>query len=155
MRYKTRLEQEDICMDTKTYLRQIERLDRKIQNKLSEIYQLKTMACSVAVSKDNDRVQTCPDKDRLGSTVAKIVDLEKETNTLMESFINKRSHIIEQIDGIEDTNMYHVLSARYVCKKNFDDIADEMFYSRMQVNRIHGKALLEFEKRYGEEYISL
>ena len=37
-------------MDTKTYLQQIERLDRKIQNKFSEIAQLKTMATSITVA---------------------------------------------------------------------------------------------------------
>lgn len=142
-------------MTTKSYLQQIERLEKMIQNKLSEIYRLKTMACSVSVSNNNERVQTSPDKDRLGSTVAKIVDLEHETDALVDSFIYKRNHIISQIDSMEDSNMYRVLSARYVSNKNFDDIATEMFYSRMQVNRIHGKALLEFEKRYGAEYLSL
>lgn len=142
-------------MDTKAYLKQIERLDRMIQNKLVEIYQLKTIACNATVSNENERVQTSADKDRLGSTVARIIDLEKETDMLVTDFVNKRKHIIEQIDRIEDINMYHVLSARYVAKKTFDEIADELNYSRMQVNRIHGKALLEFEKRYGHEYLNV
>lgn len=126
-----------------------------VQNKLAEIYKLKTMACSVTISNDQEKIQTSADKDKLGSAVAKIVDLEQETNALVDSFIDKRNHIIEQIDKMEDLNMYHVLSARYVGNKSFDDIATEMFYSRMQVNRIHGKALLEFEKRYGSEYLDL
>lgn len=141
-------------MVTKEYLGQLDRLDKMIQNKLSEIYQLKTMACSVTVSKNGERVQTSSDKDKLGSTIAKIVDLEQETDDLIDSFIDKRTHIIKQIDAIEDINMYHVLSARYVGKKTFDEIAAEMNYSRMQVNRIHGNALLEFEKRYGQEYLN-
>lgn len=140
-------------MTTKEYLSKIERLEKMIQNKLAEIYQLKTMACSVTVSGENERVQTSSDKDRMGSTVAKIVDLEKETDHLVDSFINQRNHIIDQIDGIEDMNMYHVLSSRYVGKKTFDEIASDMNYSRMQINRIHGKALLEFEKLYGNEYL--
>ena len=77
-------------MTTKSYLGQIERLDRMIQNKLSEIYQLKTMACSVTISNDSERVQTSRDKDRIGSTVAKIVDLERETNNIIDNFIKKR-----------------------------------------------------------------
>ena len=141
-------------MITKQYLGQLERLDKMIQNKLSEIYQLKTMAGSVTVSNNSERVQTSADKDRLGNTIAKIVDLEKETDRLIDSFIDKRNHIIEQIDGMEDVNMYHVLSSRYVGKKTFDEIAAEMNYSRMQINRIHGKALIAFEKLYGHEYLN-
>lgn len=138
-------------MDTKKYLGQIKRLDRMIQNKLSEIYQLKTIACSITVSKEKERVQTSSDKDRLGSTVAKIVDLERETDKLVDGFIAKRKRIISQMESLE-TEQYHVLFGRYVSCKTFDDIAKEIPCSRMQVNRIHGKALLEFEKRFGSEY---
>lgn len=138
-------------METKTYLSQIKRLDRLIQNKLSEIYQLKTIACSITVSNDKERVQNSSDKDRLGSTVAKIVDLERETDRLVDNFIDKRKHIISQMESL-DTEMYHVLFSRYVSCKTFDEIANEIPCSRMQVNRIHGKALSEFEKWFGSEY---
>lgn len=71
-------------MNTKTYLNQISRLDKMIQNKLSEIYRLKTIACSVTVSTDKEAVDVSSDKDKLGSTVTKIVDLEKiQTDLLM------------------------------------------------------------------------
>lgn len=139
-------------MDTKQYLNQIERLDKQIQNKLSEIYQLKAMACSVTVSNENDRVQTSSDKDRLGSTVAKIVDLEKETDQLVDEFVEKRSHIISQIDSMENVDYYHILSLRYVSRNTFDSIAEKTGWSIRQTFRIHGQALLEFEKEYGAEY---
>lgn len=140
-------------MTTKEYLSQISRLDRMIQNKLSEIYQLKTMACSVTVSNEGERVQTSSDKDKLGSAVAKIVDLEKETDRLVDSFSDKRKHIIEQIDGIENSDYYHVLSMRYVGKNTFEDISQKTNWSIRKVFGIHGKALQEFERLYGTEYI--
>lgn len=140
-------------MTTKQYLGQISRLDRMIQNKLSEIYQLKTLACSVTVSSDKERVQTSGDKDRVGGIVAKIYDLERETDALVDKFVDEKKKIIAQIDSIEDENMYHVLSSRYVLRKTFGEIAIEMAYSRTQVDRIHEKALNEFEKRYGEGYM--
>ena len=140
-------------MDTKQYLSQIERLDKMIQNKLSEIYQLKTMACSVTVSNEKERVQTSSDKDRLGSTVAKIVDLEKETDMLVDRFIDKRSHIISQIDGLDNIDYYHVLSMRYVARNTFEEIAKKTNWSIRKVFSIHGEALKEFEKLYGSEYL--
>lgn len=140
-------------MDTKQYLNQIERLEKQIQNKLSEIYQLKTMACSVSVSNEKDRVQTSPDKDRLGSTVAKIVDLEKETDRLVDEFVEKRNHIIGQIDNMDNVDYYHILSLRYVSRNTFDDIAEKTGWSIRQVFKLHGRALQEFEKLYGGEYL--
>ena len=140
-------------MDTKQYLSQIERLDKMIQNKLSEIYQLKTMACSVTVSSENERVQTSSDKDRLGSTVARIVDLEKETDSMVDSYIEKRNHIINQIDGLDNIDYYHVLSMRYVGRTTFEEIAKNTNWSIRKVFSIHGEALKEFERLYGKEYI--
>ena len=140
-------------MTTKTYLSQIERLDRMIQNKLSEIYQLKTMAGSVTVSNEGERVQTSGDKDRMGSTVAKIVDLERETDELVNSFVKKRKRIIEQIYSIEDLDFYHVLSMRYVARDTFETIAVKTNWSIRKIFSLHGKALLEFEKMYGSEYL--
>ena len=142
-------------MDTKQYLSQIERLDKMIQNKLSEIYQLKTMACSVTVSNEKERVQTSSDNDRLGSTVAKIVDLEKETDMLVDRFIDKRSHIISQIDGLDNIDYYHVLSMRYVARDTFETIAEKTNWSIRRVFSIHGDALKEFEKLYGSEYLEI
>ncbi len=142
-------------MDTKQYLNQISRMDKMIQNKLSEIYKLKTMACSVTVSNDGERVQTSPDKDRLGSTVAKIVDLEKETDDLVDSFINKRKHIIQQIDSLDNTDYYNVLTMRYVGRNTFEEIAKNTNWSVRKVFSIHGEALKEFERLYGNEYLEI
>ena len=140
-------------MDTKQYLQQIERLDKMIQNKLSEIYQLKTMACNVTVSNDSERVQTSSDKDRRGSTVAKIIDLEKETDMLVDSFVEKRKRIVEQIDSIDNIDYYNVLSMRYVSRDTFESIAEKTNWSIRKVFTLHGKALLDFETRYGKEYL--
>lgn len=141
-------------MDTKKYLSQIERLDRMIQNKLSEISQLKHITTSITIPPKEVNVQTSGDKDRMGNAVAGLLDLEKETDGLINSYIEKRKQIIEQIDKIEDTNMYHVLSERYVMRKDLGVIAVEMGYSFKQVCRIHGSALAEFERMYGSEYLS-
>lgn len=140
-------------MDTKTYLQQIERLDRKIQNKFAEIEQLKTMATSISVAQKDINVQTFSEKDRMGSAVSKIVDLESEANEIICEFLEKRSIIIHQIDGISDTNMYHILFNRYVMMKDLGTISVEMGYSFKQVCRIHGNALKEFEHLYGERYL--
>ena len=89
-------------MTTKEYLNQIERLDKMITNKLSEIYQLKIMACSITVSGDSERVQTSGNHDKLGSTIAKIVDLERETDELVDSLVDKRKEILRQIDNMKN-----------------------------------------------------
>lgn len=140
-------------MDTKQYLSQIKRLDRKIQNKLSELYNLKMMASSISVSNEGERVQTSGNKDQLGAVVAKIVDMEKEIDKMVDLFVYTRSEIISQIDSMDDLDSYDILSMRYVAGKTFHEISEKTGWSIRKVFSLHGKALLEFEKKYGREYL--
>lgn len=140
-------------MTTKQYLNQIDRINRTIKNKLSEIYQLKTMVCSISVSSDESKVQTSSDKDKMGSAVAKIVDLENEINEIIDVYAVKRERIISQIEAISDVMEYQVLFSRYIENKTFEQIAEDNEYSVRQIIRIHGNALVEFEKKFGQEYL--
>lgn len=136
-------------MTSKQYLSQIERLDKKIQNKLSEEYQLKTLATNITVSNDMDRVQTSGDKDRIGSIVSKLIDVQKETANLVDEYIDQRGEIIHTIESLECLNYYEVLFKKYVEYKSLSDICAEMSYSMQHIKRIHGLALEEVKKIKG------
>lgn len=140
-------------MTTKQYLGQIERLNRMIENKLSEIYEIKSMACNISVPTDKERVQSSGAKDRLGDAIAKLVDLERETDELVDMFIAKRKHIIEQIDQIEKKEHYLILTYKYVQCMDFKSIFLKMGISERKMYSIYGQALKEFEKLYGNEYL--
>ena len=139
-------------MDTKQYLQQIERLDKMIQNKLSEIYQLKTMACNVTVSNDSERVQTSSDKDRLGSTVAKIIDLEKETDMLVDSFIDLKKETMLIIRMIKSERHREILFKKYLEQKSLYEIAEELGMTDRGCKKAHKRALEEFEKNKNTIY---
>ena len=142
-------------MTTKQYLNQIHRIDKMINNKLSEIYQLKNLACSISISDNSERVQTSSDKDALGNAVSKIVDLEREVNDCIDKFSEKRRNIITKIDSLENDMYYQVLFSRYIEQKTFEKIAEDNEYSVRQILRIHGDALSEFERLYGSEYSNM
>lgn len=136
-------------MDTKKYLSQIERFERMIQNKLSEINQLKTMACNITIPAGNERVQTSSDKDKIGTMVSRIADLEREVDFM----IDQRSTIVKQIESIENTDIYDVLAKRYILKKDLKVIAVERGISLRHIGRVHFDALKAFEKKYGSRYL--
>ena len=142
-------------MDTKQYLQQISRLDRMINNKLSEISQLRELAMSVSAVKNEERVQTTPNFDKIGTTYCKIEEMEEKLDKLIDEFVDKKNLIISQIDKIENETYYEILFARYIEKKTFEKIADEMTYSWRQVIRLHGRALQEFERVYGNMYLNI
>ena len=139
-------------MDTKKYLNQISRLDRMIQNKLAEISQLRELAMSVSAVKNEERVQNTPNFDKIGTAYCKIEEMEEKLDKLIDEYVDKKNLIISQIDKIDNEAYYEILFARYIEKKTFEKIADEMTYSWRQVIRLHGRALQEFEKKYGNTY---
>ena len=140
-------------MDTKQYLQQISRLDRMIQNKLSEISQLRELAMSVSAVKNEERVQTTPNFDKIGTAYCKIEEMEEKLDKLIDEFVDKKNLIISQIDKIENETYYEILFARYIEKKTFEKIADEMNYSFRNTTRLHGRALREFEMKFGKTYL--
>ena len=141
-------------MTTKEYLGQISRLNRMINNKLTEIAQLKDMAASISAPQSGERVQTTPNFDKIGTKYAKIDEMERKIDGMVDELVDKKEKIIQQIDAMEDENTYNILFARYIEKKTFEVIATEMKYSWRQVIRLHGTALKQFEKKYGEEYLN-
>lgn len=141
-------------MTTKEYLNQISRLNRMINNKLSELAELKELSKSISAVSNKERVQTSMEQDKIGNTLSKIDEMEREIDKMIDSYSDKRTHIIGQIDSMEDENSYDILFSRYIEKKTFEKIADTKNYSFRQIIRLHGIALKQFEEKYGSKYMS-
>lgn len=140
-------------MKTKDYLSQVSRLNKMINNKLSEISQLRELSVSISAIGNDEKVQTSPNFDKIGTAVAKIDEMENNLDKMIDEYLVKRERIIAQIDTMEEESVYQILFSRYIEKKTFEKIATEMEYSWRQIVRLHGKALQQFEKKYGEEYL--
>lgn len=142
-------------MTTKDYLNQISRLNRMINNKLTEITQLRELSCSISAIRSEEKVKSSSDPDKIGSTYAKIDEMERNLDKMIDEYIEKKNLIIGQIDSIENEDCYNILFSRYIEKKTFEVIATEMKYSWRQIIRLHGKALKAFEEKYGNTYLKM
>ena len=142
-------------MTTKDYLNQISRINRMINNKLVELAQLKELACSISAVSNEERVMTTQNFDKIGTKQAKIDEIERNIDAMVDDYIIKRDKIISQIDSMEDENVYNVLFSKYIEKKTFEVIATEMNYSWRQTIRLHGIALKRFEEKYGATYLKM
>lgn len=143
-------------MDVKTYLGQIQRYDKRVQYKLSELYRLKALSTSISAGANSDvRVQGSINGGRLENSIVRIIALENEIDKIVSAYLSFNREIIDQIESMENTNEYAVLYERYVEGKTFDEIAIDLKYSRRQVDRIHGNALVHFEKKFSAELRNL
>lgn len=138
-------------MTARTYLEQINKLNMMIENKLQEIYALRTTATRVTVSIEQERVKTSP-SNVLENTIAKIIDKEWEIDKLVDEMIDKRSKIVKQIDAIENPKFYSILTYKYVQCMSNKEVEQKMKLQERQVKNLHHDALCEFERIYGVDF---
>lgn len=125
-----------------------------IKDKLDEINRLRELCMSISVSTDKENVKSSPNQDKLADAIAKIVDLERETDNLVDGLIDERRRIINQIDAIGNTTYYKLLTCKYVKGMKIREIAEETGYSEAYVKELTRNALAYFEEVYGKTYLS-
>lgn len=146
--------------DAKAYLRKIELADVHINNKLEDLQKLRTMVTKITATVSPVCVSGSGNQDKLGDAVAKIVDLQSEINSRIDSYVDLKREISAMLEQIEDPDQVKVLHKRYFEYKPWEKIACEMNYSFRNVCYIHGKALqavgalLEERKEKGAENAS-
>lgn len=136
-------------MTAKQYLGQIRILDIKIRQRQREAAELKLAAtCTGSISAQGEKVQTSASGDKLLNAVARYVDLEAETQGMIDAMQKRRHDIIAEIQDLDDVRYIQVLFKRYVEYKKFELIAVEMGYDFVWVRKLHKQALMHFEERH-------
>jgi hypothetical protein len=133
-------------MTADEFLKQIERADTLIDSKLSELYRLRCLVTSITVPTDREAIQTSGVSDKVGNTVAKIVDLENEIDDMIDEYIDTRNKCIGVIEQLADTLQYKVIHMRYVEYKSYVEIEDELNYSHQWIMEVRRNALREIER---------
>lgn len=133
-------------MTADEFLKQIEKYDRMIDGKLSELYRYKCLVTSVTVPTDREAVQTSGVSDKVGNIVAKIVDLENEIDDIIDEYIDTRKRCISVIEMLKDPLQYAIIHKHYVEYKSYAEIAAEECYSYVWIMTVKDKALREVER---------
>lgn len=134
-------------MTAKSYLEQLSKLDKNIQDTLYEIYRLRTIASSTATYNMNgDRVQTSFNSDKIGDIVTRIVELEEEADRLTDEFADLKTDIYMKLNLLERYRHKEILRKKYIENKSIYTIAYELGMSDRGCKKAHKRALEEFEK---------
>ena len=73
--------------------------------------------------------------------INKIVDLEAEINSDIDTFVDLKREIVNLIKSIANTECQTLLELRYLCFKSWEQIAVDMTYSVRNVYKLHDTAL--------------
>lgn len=142
-------------MTADEFLKQIERADTLIDSKLSELYRLRCLATSVTVPTDREAVQTSGVSDKVGSIVAKIIDLENEIDDMLDGYIDTRNKCIGVIEMLTNSLQYKVIHMHYVQYKTYSEIEEELNYSHTWVMEVRRDALKNIEEIINEKSFKL
>ncbi|MCM1336006.1 MAG: hypothetical protein NC237_13280 [Eubacterium sp.] len=105
-----------------------------------EVARLRALATKVAPSTERGSSGGNV-SDRVGRTVARIVDLENEINHEIDRLVDLRKEIEAAIEGVRDERERVILTERYVNGKKWSEIAERLNVEIRWVFRIHKRAL--------------
>lgn len=135
-------------MNAKEYLQQAYRLNELINSNQAELDQLRNLSTSISsVDVSKERVQGGTDShDKIGTIVAKIVDLNDLINDEIDRFVDLKTDIHTKIMQIPDNTEKLVLKYRYIEFCTWEQIAVKLGFTFQWVHVLHKRALKSFDK---------
>ena len=136
-------------MKAKDYLRQLQKLDRLIENKLAELQQWKAMATCTTQQLTADKVQTSGNPQKMADAVCKIIEIEAEIDRYVDSLVDTKREVINTLERLNPTE-YDLLHKVYVQYFTFDEVAEKKGKSYSWVTTVHGRALKNIQSMLDE-----
>lgn len=117
-----------IDLTAKEYLQQIRKANVMINYKQKQLDELRNLTTSITANMTPDKVQSSGSQDKIGDTVAKIIDLQNAINDDIDRLVDLKREIMKVVDQLDPEHM-HLVYKRYFEFKTWEQIAAEMGYS--------------------------
>lgn len=130
------------------FLRQVDKLDRLIANKLIEKERWKALAMGTSVSTEGERVQSSGSKQRMQDAVCRYISIEEEINQYIDELVDKKQDVISTIEQLQ-TNEYDILHKVYIQHIKLHKVAENWegeAKSLTSVKKMHRKALSSLQR---------
>lgn len=144
-------------MTAKQYLQHYRVLEGNYRIAIEEYKNVENDMISLKSPTLGDKIQSSPQNDPIGDIV---INLEKQKAKIGIQILKYRSQMTtvrNQISELEKVNndYYVILLLRYILHKDWKFVCDSLNLSRTHANVVHGQALQEFDRIFGQNYIKL
>lgn len=132
------------CNDNpaKRFLRGYKALILRRDSLLREIERLRESITGTTVALKEDVVSGGGASDRMGATVAQIVDAEEALKPVLAEITQSVGEIMSAIDSVQDEMQKTVLTLRYIEGLDWLTVSGKIGYEIAQTYVIHGRALV-------------
>ena len=113
-------------MTAKEYLNQAYWLDRRIDSKLEQLSSLQDMATKTTSVMSDDVVSRTRNVHSMEDVIAKIIDMQAEINADIDRLVDLKRDIMQVVKAVDDPELQTLLELRYLCFKDWQDIAYSM-----------------------------
>lgn len=132
-------------MDAISFLKQVEKLDTLITNKLIEKAQWRDIALGITANMEGERVQSSGRPSKMSDAIDKCVDMEAEIDSLIDRLVDTKRDVLKVIEKLSATE-YDVLHKRYIQFMALQEIADAKNKQYGWVTTTHGRAVANVKK---------
>ena len=140
-------------MTTKEWLMRAWRIDGLINDLIRERDRARQSLSLQGVQTERERVQG-GSKRMEAEWIDRCIDYERQLDQRIDEYYRIKMEIEDAISGVENNDLKRLLVLRYLECSSWDDIADQMYYSKVWVcTALHQRALKEIEKQ-GISFVS-
>lgn len=127
-------------MTAKEYLNRYRWLNSDIDSRLEQVARFRELA--TAISPTTGFGSSGDISDKVGKTVAKIIDAENEINKKIDDLVDLKAEIEGKINAIEDERYRRILTERYINLKKWSDVSEAVYIKDLKwLWKLHGRAL--------------
>lgn len=128
-------------MNVIDWLEQVKKLDELINAKIAERNQVWTMITSMTVKPQDDMPHAKGGiSDPVGNGVVKLQMLSEEIDKLVDQYVDHKRQVIAMLEKLSP-NEYGALHRHYIQHMTWENVAEDMGKSIMQIFRYRKKGL--------------
>ncbi|NLA98213.1 MAG: hypothetical protein GX836_08455 [Spirochaetales bacterium] len=128
-------------MTAKQYLSQAYQCDQRISSKLQQIDVLRSLSDKVTSRMRGNVVSYTRNVTTLEDTIIRLMEAEKELNQQIDTLVDLKRDIMENLNRLGNFDYQIVLEKRYLCFLSWQEIATDLQFGLRWVHVLHNKAL--------------
>lgn len=136
-------------MDAKEYLDRLRKKQSIIENTICEIQRWESVANSITVSTEGERVKASGSKEGMADAVASLVDLTITLKTKVEELVKERNVIVRDLERLPQ-NEYDVLHKIYVQGYELSLVPTKVYKSYSWVKKHHQSGIDKIQEMLDE-----
>lgn len=139
-------------MTPKKYLMLVGILNRRIDIRQRQLEDMKLkLTATGGTDYTRDRVKGGLPHDTVADRLIDYIQMEQRLCRLIDTYIDLRDRITEQIEHMEDDRYSALLSYKYLKGMKLKDVALKLHYEYKWTCQLHGRALQAFGEQYRDE----